>query len=36
MVNVMAGLQSVPEDIYEAAKLDGAKPVQTFFKITYR
>ena len=34
MVNVMAGLQSVPEDIYEAAKLDGAKPVQTFFKIT--
>ena len=34
MVNVMAGLQSVPEDIYEAAKLDGAKPVQTFFKIS--
>ena len=34
MVNVMAGLQSVPEDVYEAAKLDGAKPAQTFFKIT--
>ncbi len=34
MVNIMAGLQSVPEDIYEAAKLDGAKPIQTFFRIT--
>lgn len=34
MVNVMAGLQSVPEDVYEAAKLDGARPHQTFFKIT--
>lgn len=34
MVNIMAGLQSVPEEIYEAAKLDGARPVQTFFRIT--
>lgn len=34
MVNMMAGLQSVPEDIYEAAKLDGSNGVQTFFKIT--
>lgn len=34
MVNMMAGFQSVPEDIYEAAKLDGASGLQTFFKIT--
>lgn len=34
MVNVMAGLQSVPEEVYEAARLDGANPVQTFFRIT--
>ena len=34
MVNMMAGFQSVPEDVYEAAKLDGANPVQTFFRIT--
>ena len=34
MVNIMAGLQSVPEDIYEAADLDGASKWQTFFKIT--
>ena len=29
MVNIMAGLQSVPEDIYEAADLDGASKWQT-------
>jgi multiple sugar transport system permease protein len=33
MVNVLAGLQSVSEDIYEAAKMDGANKVQTFFRI---
>lgn len=27
-------LQSIPQDVYEAAKVDGASPVQTFFKIT--
>ena len=27
-------LQSIPEDIYEAAKVDGAGPVKIFFKIT--
>lgn len=34
MVNMMAGFQSVPEDIYEAAKLDGSNSIQTFFRIT--
>jgi trehalose/maltose transport system permease protein len=30
----LAGLQMVPRDIYEAAKLDGVHPVRVFFKIT--
>ncbi|TDQ41998.1 carbohydrate ABC transporter permease [Aureibacillus halotolerans] len=30
----LAGLQSVPQAMYEAAKIDGASPIQTFFKIT--
>ncbi|MCP4397483.1 MAG: sugar ABC transporter permease [bacterium] len=28
------GLQSIPKTLYEAAKIDGAGPVQTFFRIT--
>lgn len=30
----LAGLQMIPRDIYEAAKLDGIHPVRVFFKIT--
>lgn len=30
----LAGLQSIPEDLYEAAKIDGAHIVQQFFQIT--
>ena len=30
----LAGLQMVPRDIYEAAKLDGIHPVKVFFKVT--
>ncbi|MGW3647501.1 carbohydrate ABC transporter permease [Streptomyces sp. NPDC000878] len=30
----LAGLQTVPSELYEAARMDGAGPVQTFFKIT--
>jgi len=30
----LAGLQMVPRDIYEAAKLDGIHPVRVFFKVT--
>ena len=31
---ILAALQMVPKDVYEAAKVDGVKPVQTFFRIT--
>lgn len=31
---ILAGLQMVPKDIYEAAELDGVHPVKQFFKIT--
>lgn len=34
MLVFLAGLQTIPEGIYEAAKIDGAGPVQTFFEIT--
>lgn len=31
---ILAGLQMVPRDIYEAARLDGVHPVKVFFKVT--
>ncbi|MBY0350070.1 MAG: sugar ABC transporter permease [Tabrizicola sp.] len=31
---ILAGLQMVPRDIYEAARLDGINPARVFFKIT--
>lgn len=31
---LLSGLQSVPEQLYESAKIDGAGPVRTFFDIT--
>lgn len=34
MVLYLAGLQSVPQDVYEAAVLDGANAWQRFWKIT--
>jgi multiple sugar transport system permease protein/sn-glycerol 3-phosphate transport system permease protein len=34
VIVLLAGLQSVPEDIYEAAHLDGAKGVRLFWRIT--
>jgi len=30
----LAGLQSIPKELYEAAELDGANALQRFFKIT--
>ncbi|WEK54766.1 MAG: sugar ABC transporter permease [Candidatus Cohnella colombiensis] len=34
MLILLAGLQSLPEDVYEAGKMDGANPIQRFFFIT--
>lgn len=34
MVIILAGLSTIPESIYEAARLDGAKWYHSFFKIT--
>lgn len=31
---LLAGLQSLPQDIYEAAEIDGAGPLQRFFLLT--
>ncbi|MFF4489337.1 carbohydrate ABC transporter permease [Streptomyces sp. NPDC001544] len=30
----LAGLQTIPGDLYEAARIDGAGPVQTFLRVT--
>lgn len=35
MVYYFAGLRSIPNDIYEAAKIDGASPFRTFWSITF-
>lgn len=34
MVLLIAGLQEIPKDYYEAANIDGASPVRQFFNIT--
>lgn len=34
MIMFLAGLQTIPESLYEAAEVDGANGVQKFFKIT--
>lgn len=31
----IAGLRNIPQDLYEAAALDGASPRQRFFKVTW-
>ena len=33
-VILLAGLTAIPDDLYEAADLDGAKPRQSFFFVT--
>jgi multiple sugar transport system permease protein len=34
MIILLAGLQRIPTELYEAARVDGAGPVYSFFKIT--
>lgn len=34
MILLLAGLQEIPKDYYEAATIDGATPVKQFFNIT--
>ncbi len=34
IVFFLAGLQSVPQDLIEAARVDGAGPVQAFYRVT--
>jgi len=31
---ILAGLQMIPKDVYDAARVDGANRIQTFFRIT--
>lgn len=35
LVLLYSGLQNIPEEVYEAASLDGAGPWQTFWRITF-
>lgn len=34
MLLMLAALQTIPKELYEAARVDGANPVQSFFSIT--
>ena len=34
MISLLAGLQGISADLYEAAAVDGASPIQQFFNIT--
>lgn len=34
MVILLAGMQSIPEELYEAARMDGCKNIRSFFHIT--
>lgn len=34
MISLLAGLQGIPQDLHEAASIDGAGPVQRFWNVT--
>jgi multiple sugar transport system permease protein len=34
MLTTLAGLQNIPEELYEAARIDGAKAITAFFRLT--
>jgi multiple sugar transport system permease protein len=33
-MNFLSGMQAIPEELYEAAQIDGASPLQTFWHVT--
>lgn len=35
MIILLAGLQSIPDELYEAARIDGCSPIQSFRFITF-
>ena len=35
MIMLLAGLQAIPKDLQEAARVDGATPWQTFWEVTF-
>ncbi|MBI4871197.1 MAG: sugar ABC transporter permease [Candidatus Riflebacteria bacterium] len=35
VVIFLAGLQTIPQELYEAARIDGAGPVRTFWNVTW-
>lgn len=34
MIYYLSGMQSIPDEVYEAAEIDGSSKVNTFFKVT--
>lgn len=34
MISILAGLQGIPGDLYEAASVDGASPIRQFWNVT--
>ncbi|MIM11872.1 sugar ABC transporter permease, partial [Listeria monocytogenes] len=34
VISILAGLQSIPDDLYEAASIDGANLISRFFNVT--
>ena len=34
IIYYLSGIQAIPTDLYEAAEIDGANPIQKFFKVT--
>ena len=34
MLILLAGLQAIPRDLYEAAKMDATRPLRAFYRIT--
>jgi multiple sugar transport system permease protein len=35
LITLLAALQTIPREMYEAAEVDGAGPVRTFFSVTF-